>query len=176
VESQDILQWIDHAELGSTDERMELSRREEYKRSAARLTTQARRELLIFTHDLDPPVYDQAEFLEAVKQLVLPNRSARVWVLLQSNRRVRREGHRLIELSRRLPSRIEIRRVHPDHLDHAENFLVADESGLLQQRYFTRHEGSVCFHSPLAAREHRSFFLGVWDQSHPDSDLRRLHL
>jgi hypothetical protein len=176
VKPQELLEWIGRAELGATKTRLALDRRAEFRDSAARLASQARHELLIFTHDLDPPVYDQQAFLDALKELVLTSQNAHVWVLLQSNQRVQREGHRLVELSRRLPSSIEIRRVHEDYADHPAAFLVADETGYLYQHHFTRHEGTVCFHGPLEARQHRSFFLEVWDQSVQDPELRRLHL
>lgn len=167
---------VEEGRLGETAGRIELERRAEFRTVAARLAAQASREIAIFSHDLDAPVYDQADFIQAVKDLVIHSRTARVRVLIRTNDRVQREGHRLIELARRLPTRIEIRRVNKDYADRTEDYLVVDEAGYLHRQRYTRHEGFADYHAPLQARQYRELFNTVWDVSEQDSDLRRLYL
>jgi hypothetical protein len=167
---------IAQGRLGESPGEVPLERREEFRTVAARLAAQADREISIFSHDLDAPVYDQAAFVEAVKALAIGSRMARVRILIRTNERLQREGHRLIELARRLPTKIEIRRVHKDYADCTEDFLVADEAGYVHRKRYTRHEGNADFHAPLQARQYRDFFNTVWDVSERDSELRRLYI
>ena len=77
---------------------------------------------------------------------------------------------------RQLPSRIELRRPHPDYVDHSENFLVVDRIGYIQRELYTRYEGTTDFYAPLEAQRLEDFFSDVWERSEPDSELRRLSL
>ena len=167
---------IEPGRLGASGGRIELTRREEFREVAARLAARAGREIALLSHDLDAPVYDQAGFVQAVKDLIIGSRTARVRILIRSNDRVQREGHRLIELARRLPSGIEIRRVHPDYADRPGELLVADETGYLYRPLPSRHQGRAHYHDPLQARQYLDLFRIVWEVSEQDSDLRRLHI
>ena len=143
---------------------------------AVDLTRQARRELLIWTRDLDPPLYDQAPFLEAVQALALRSRFSVICILLQDNQQVREYGHRLVTLARRLTSRFEIRRPPADYLDHPENFLIADRHAYLHRPLASRYQASACYDAPPEALRLAAFYREVWDQSEPDSALRALML
>lgn len=176
ADEQDRQARIERGVLGESAGRLELDRRRDFRAVAARLAAQAGREIAIFSHELDAPVYDQPEFIQAVKGLALGSRAARVRILIRTNERVQREGHRLIELARRLPSSIEIRRVNRDYADRIDEFLVVDETGYLHRPRYTRHEGEADFHAPLQARQYRELFNTVWEVSEQDSELRRLHI
>ncbi len=82
----------------------------------------------------------------------------------------------MVQLWRRLTSKIEIRRPHPDYIEHPESFLLVDETGYLHHRFYTGYEAMVDFNSPLETRRLSGFFKEVWEQSEPDSDLRDLHI
>jgi hypothetical protein len=174
--TEDRLAWIEQGQLGETQGSLELERREELALAAVRLATAAQREILIFSWDLDAPLYNRTAFLDAVRALALGSRAAQVRILLQTNERVQREGHRLVDLARRLSSRMEIRKVDPEHAGHPENFLLVDGMGYLRKRLHTRLEAVVSFHAPLDVRHFRDFFNGVWNASEQDYELRRLHL
>lgn len=134
----------------------------------------ARRRLALFTHDLEPQLYGTAEFVAAVKDLALSGRMTEVRILLADSTRATKEGHRLLELARRLSSRIEIRKPHRDYLDLAETFLIADEQGLLYRKLATRWEGFADTHEPLQAREQSKLFDEIWQRSQQDPETRRL--
>ena len=48
-----------------------LSTREEMREAAIEVAREATRKVSIFTHDLEPGIYDDPEFLEIIKRLVL---------------------------------------------------------------------------------------------------------
>jgi len=167
---------LEQSVLGKTPGRILLSTKEQHREAAAQLVSQANRRISLFTYDLDAPVYDQSPFLDAIKRLAIQSPHSKISILLQDNQRVQRNGHRLIRLMRQLPSRIELRRPHPDYIEHPENFLLVDGVGYIQRELYTRYEGIIDFYAPLEVRRLEEFFSEVWEQSEPDSELRRLSL
>ncbi len=173
---RDPIQLLDAAILGKSDGQIVLHGPTECRHAAQRLAEQARQKLFLFSFDLDAPIYNQEPFLAAVKNLAIRSPMCQVRILLQNNERVQKEGHRVVDLWRRLTSKIEIRRPHPDYIDHPENFLLVDDTGYLRWDLYDRYEGRADFHAKLDAGRFANFFQEVWERSEPDSGLRRLHI
>ncbi|GAB6044126.1 DUF7931 domain-containing protein [Endothiovibrio diazotrophicus] len=165
---------FDEYTIGEDSGPLRLARREENAAAAARLATAARRSLHLFTRDLDPHLYNRPEFLDEVRRLALGGRRARVEVLVLDSRRAVLDGHRLIELGRRLSSFIELRKLHGDYGERLETFLIADERGLLYRRQADLFEGKVDFNAPAEAAQLLRLFSEAWSKSHPDPELRHL--
>lgn len=146
------------------------------REAALEIARLARRQLSIFTRDLEPQIYDTHEFVEAVKNLALSASRAQVRILLVEATRAAKEGHRLVELSRRLSSFIEIRRPHRDYLDMVEAFMIADEQGLVYRKLSSRWEGIVDPHDPMQARDRLKLFDQIWQRSHAEAETRQLRI
>lgn len=144
------------------------------REAAVRLAQKARRSLAIFTRDLEPEILDNHEFLEAVKRLALGGRYVKVRILIVDSTRAVKEGHRLVELARRLSSLVELRKPSTDFLDRPEAYVIADNSGILYRPIATRYEGIFGEHDPPRAREMLREFDRIWQQSHADTEMRRL--
>ena len=162
--------------LGETAGDYALTTRDDSRQAAAILAGQARRSIELFTADLESALYDQTLFIDALTQLCLKSPRARVRVLARDFERAVKDGHRLIELARRLSSYVELRKIHSDYQENNETFLLVDDYGLLHRRHATRFEGTFSCKAPLEVRRLRAFFNEVWDRSEADADLRRLHL
>jgi len=92
---------------------------------------QCRRELAVLSPHLDRAVFDNEEFFAALRKLLRESRRSRVRVLLQNSRAVVQQGHGLVELARRLPSRIELR-VLAEHADwNGDTQVLRDRSAVL---------------------------------------------
>jgi hypothetical protein len=169
-------QLIEQQQLGLTAGKMKLAERVEVQLVTRQMVAQAERSLDIFTYDLAPDIYDQPPVIDAVKELALGCRDVCIRILLQNNERVQREGHRLIDLARRLTSRIEIRRPHADYLDHLENFLIADATGYIRRPVHSRYGAEVDFNDRYHCQKHLDFFNEVWQCSEQDSALRQLYI
>lgn len=150
--------------------------REDNRRAAALLASQAHRQIELFSPDLEPVLYDQTAFIEALTQLTVGSPRARIRVLAKDFDRTIKQGHRLVELGRRLGSYVGLRKVHSDYQACNETFLLVDDYGLLHRRHSPRYEGVFSCKAPLEVRRLRAYFDEIWDRSEPDADLRRLHL
>ena len=162
--------------LGEDAREIRLASRADNQKVAVALVTQAGRSLDIFSRDLEAELYDQPDFLEGVRALALRSPHVRIRILLQDPARVVRDGHRLVEMARRLSSYIEIRQPSHDYRDHNEAFLIVDRTGLMHRRLADRYEGLASFKQPLRARELGNFFDEVWQRAAPHPELQRLHL
>lgn len=140
------------------------------------LCQRARRELLIFAQDLDPTLFDDPELSEALSRFVRRNEQARVRILVHDITRMVRDGHALLTLSRRLPSSISIRLVHPDMQDRSENMVLADRTGLVVQPQFDTERGFANHNDAPLTRQYADVFDRLHDRSLTDPNLRQLSL
>ena len=115
-----IASLIRERELGRDAGLITLQNSEENRLVCAHMLSQVRRELCLFTRDLDKAVYDQAPFLAGVRELALRNRLSRIRILLQNHERAVKQGHRLIALVRHLSSSAEIRVPPEEWLAHPD--------------------------------------------------------
>ncbi|MCP3662107.1 MAG: acyltransferase [Gammaproteobacteria bacterium] len=162
--------------IGQTAGRIPVTTREENREIILHYIQQARQSLEVFTYNLDKSLFDQHPLLEAIKTLALSSPKNTIRILLQDNHEIQQQGHRLIELTRRLTSQIEIRRPHIDYIGRIDNFLVVDRCAYLHRSNHRRYDGEADFNNRLQARQYSDHFMEIWECSEPDSALRRLYL
>lgn len=167
---------IEELQLGHSNLEFELETRADVARVVRVLTGQAQHTLLLHTRDLEAPVYDHQEVIDALAGLASRNRQARIWILVQNGRSAIQHGHRLIELARRLNTFIQFRRPGPDDRGFPATFLLADDSGYIYRSNASRFEGTANLHDPGKLTGWRKYFMEVWERGEPDPELKRLHL
>lgn len=163
-------------QLGVDDLEFAMQTREHVRSMAQSMAIQARRELLLYTMDLEPDIFDQQAFLDALSRLARQHSEAHIWILLENSRKTVQQGHRLIELSRRLSSHIQLRRPPPQYLGYGKTFLLCDSTGYSYRPQASRYEGTANFNNPGQTVSLKKYFMEVWEQSQPDEEIRRLHL
>ncbi len=141
------------------------------------ITANAQRSVAIFTQDLEPFAYDDDQFIEIIKRLILARSFARVRVLLADPYRAIRDGNRLVGLGRRLSSYVEFRNVHKDYREqHGEAYLVADDKGVVYRADARRMHGISDSSNRGVARKYLEEFDHIWHASYAEPEFRRLHL
>ncbi len=142
-----------------------------------RLAAQARHHLAIFSFDGDPALLDRPTLLSEVRRVAMSGRGATVRILLRDTTRMARDGHRLLELARRLPSFVEIRRVDVDEsgLDD-DAFALDDVGGVYWQPRADGAHSEVSLHDPQRSAALATRFEHHWQRAQPDPGLRRLAL
>lgn len=167
--------WSEYT-LGENSGDIVIDSSDDNQAAAIRLVTQGGRSLDIFSRDLEPRIYDNAAFADAVRTLAVKTRDLHVRILIIDPDFIIKHGHRLIELARRLTSHMEIRKVHEDYCNNPEAFLVVDARGLLHRKLASRYEAVVNFNNPMAATELRNQFTEMWDRSKQYMDFKRLYI
>ncbi len=161
-------------DLAST--RQILSDREEFRNAMIAVAGLAVRSLSIMTRDLEPGIYDDKQFIDAVKHLCLSRSYARIRVLVTNPHRTLRDGNRFVYLGRRLSSFIEFRHVHERYRDHKEVLMIADENALVVRADADRWEGIADTNEPSVAKRYLNTFDEIWAHSIPAHEFRQLHI
>lgn len=162
--------------LGETADLVEVGRGAQVRAAAASMARQARRTLDIVTRDLDAPVYDDVDFLEAAKRLALRSGRTRVRILLQHVASPVARDHRLLALARRLSSSMQMRVPRPPYANYNSAFLVADGVGTIFRALADRYEAQVCFRNPREAAELTRLFDEMWSLAKVDLNLHTLKI
>ena len=160
---------IDHLDIS-------LQNREQVRLIAQGFAEQAQRTLSLLTLDIEPAIFDQQDFLDAITRLSRQSRDACFRILLLDSRRVAQQGHRLVELSRRLGSTIQFRRPPSDYQYTGLTFMTCDDAGYFDRPLSSRYEGTANFNNPGEVARLNKVFKELWDRSEPDSELRMLQV
>ena len=157
-----------------SSKRWVISTKEEMRQAAIEVVSEASRKVSIFTHDLEPGIYDDPEFLEIIKRLVLSQTYARIRVLISDPSRAIKNGNNFVHLGRRLNTYIEFRHVREDLRTHAEAFCIADERALVYRLQASRWEGMADTHEPAVAMLYSKMFDEIWLASEVETEFRQL--
>ena len=136
----------------------------------------ARRELSIYSRDLDSELLDIEPTLEALKALAIAGRGARIRVLVQAPSVAAQDGHRLIALGQRLSSVIEFRTPVEEDRQYAGAFVVNDVFGYFFRSLGGRHDGEIASRAPGRGGQLQQYFDAVWERAELCEDLRQLNL
>jgi hypothetical protein len=148
----------------------------EVREASLAVARSAQRQLSIYTQDLEPLVYGEEPFLEAIKRLVLARSYAKVRVLLADPSRAVVDNNRFLILARRLTSCIDMRSINSQNPGSAGAFIIADDRATVYRLQASRWDGISDMNDPAVARRYLNFFDEVWQASAPDAQLRQMQM
>ena len=138
------------------------------------LVGQARQRLWIYDRLLDHDRYDRHQLRELISAVARQHRLSEVRILIHDDKPLVQKRHRLIELMRRLPSRIELRVINDDYPQEDQPFIVVDRDGLLCRHDFNKPEGFANFTAGRRLKLKEEAFQRMWDTAQPSLELREL--
>ncbi len=146
------------------------------RQAVIKVSLEAKRKVSIFTHDLEPGIYDDPEFLEIIKRLVLSQTYARIRVLIADPSRAVKNGNNFVHLGRRLNTYIEFRHVREDLRTHSEAFCIADQTALVYRLQAQRWDGIADTYEPAVAKLYGTMFDEIWLASEVEMEFRQLSI
>ncbi len=148
--------------------------REAFLATATAMVSEARREVVIFSYELDRNIFGSEEFLEAARKFTLQHAHARMRVLVNAAGRTARNSNRLVELGRRLTTFIEFRDLPEQYSEIREEYLIADGRRLLHLLDREHRTARDYAATPHVARLKLKDFEPLWQESPPAQELRDL--
>ncbi len=140
------------------------------------LARSAARYLCILSPTLDHAVFDNEELAGAIAALARDSRQTKIRILLQDARHIVGRGHRLLQLSRRTPSKVELRKL-PEHPDwRGETIVIRDRDGVLYRPGGSEEHAFYEPDSRASAQRHADLFEDLWRHATRDVELRSLHI
>ncbi len=151
--------------------------REQAREESLALIQTVRRDVCIYTRDLDPALYDTESLLNALKRVAISARGASIRILVQEPQQPVKRGHRLLALAQRLPSVFTFRvPVIEQDLQYPSAFLINDVRGYYFRVIGNRYEGEAVNYAPGRHAQLREYFNQAWERSEASEDLRVLAL
>lgn len=140
------------------------------------MTRTARMQISVLSQTLDRRIYGNEDFLTPLQSFLLQHERARLRVLVRIPEAAMRSGHRLVELGRKISSRVEFRELLPEHRLIEREYVIVDERGLLLRESPQELDARYYASAPLLAREQLREFENLWQESPPSAELRSLRI
>jgi hypothetical protein len=165
--------------LGSSDNLIHLESCDEFNRATVTLLQQARRKVYILTPDFEPERYNSEAFVDALTSFATRSRHSEARILVADPTVAIRWGHKVVNLGRRLTSKLLIRQLGEEDIQDAgqEAWIVADDIGLLRRNGTQDYKkGSLSAHAIPHAQRASQRFVELWERSAEVPDFRTLHI
>lgn len=145
--------------------------------ATAALVRSARRQLCVYTRELDPALFDDADVLDALRRFATAGRGGEARILVQDAAAPQRAHAPLLALAQRLSSVFLFREV-ADPVDRAypSAFVANDAGGFYFRALGHRFDGEMDLHAPGRARQLRMQFDAVWERARRVDEYRALGL
>lgn len=148
-----------------------------FKHSYDLLLDHARRSVRILAPHLDLALLSREPVSRALAQLSKIGRFAETRILFADSTLAMKHGHRLVELSRRLPSSIKLKQLPIDVRDQQEAWIIVDNTALIWRPHHERYaDGLWDQHNTEKAPQLCRQFDEWWGMAQHDPELRRLSL
>lgn len=162
--------------LGEENRLLLLRKEEEFRHVMIEMCKQAVHSLRILSPMLDHKLFDNPELMEICSSLARRNRYTEIQILLYDPHRVIKNGHALLEISRKLSSSINIKVVHPEYRQLNHEYVLADGAGFIHRQDFEIYEGSANFRDITENSRFGRQFKTRWETGLFDPNLRRLQI
>lgn len=160
--------------LGVTSECIQVDTRKLNFDAALKLISAAQHQISIISRNLDPRIFNNEEIILAMQMHIRRTKNSNIKILVQDISPIIKNGHRILELSQRISSKIEIRKVCQEYSQYNKGFLVADSTAYIHNSKSDLYEAEVNFSDKDKSKELIETFKKIWEQSSQDIALRRL--
>jgi hypothetical protein len=162
--------------LGTTHELIYLHDQQEFYAIVLSMSQQASRHIRLFSHDLDPAIFDTPEVAEEFARLAISSPHVYIQLLLQDTSGLIQSGHHLLRLAQRVSSYLEIRVTDPMHQHILDNFYLFDDEGYVKRELPDKYAGTADYFDSRMVEYLGQRFIRMWERASPDPHLRRLHI
>ncbi|NIK01744.1 GNAT family N-acetyltransferase [Xanthomonas cannabis] len=130
------------------------------------LLCSARRQLLIYTRALDPPLFDNPGVLDALRRFATARHDKRVQVLVQDTAGAAASSSAMLRLAQRLPSVFRFRAVSdPVDTSYASAYVVGDDAYYFRPTGHRFDDGETWLSGAARSRQLEREFAQIWERS-----------
>ena len=166
----------DNYHLGEDKKLILLRREEDFREIILEMCRQATMNIRIFSPVLEHKLFDRDPLMDVVSALARRNRYTQVEILLYDSHRVVKNGHALLNISRKLPSSIGMKIVHPELRQLNHEYVIADQVGVIYRLDYEDYDGWANFNDVTEANRLTRQFTAAWESGLLDPNLRQLRI
>jgi hypothetical protein len=167
---------LDGFRLGESDTVLRLDGPDQFARATLAVVGQTRRELCIVSPDFEPERFNNDDFASALTRLARRSRWSDIRILIADPALAVRWGHKVVALSRRLPTTLRIRQLDDEDAGARQAWLLADDICLLRRDDPEVLKGSLVARAIPHGQRAAQQFTEWWERSREVADFRQLHL
>ncbi|MEO2172946.1 MAG: GNAT family N-acetyltransferase [bacterium] len=162
--------------LGAETRFLLLRREDEFRRVVPEMCKQATQSIRILSPYLDHKLFDTQEMREICSSLARRNKYTSIEILLYDSHRIVKNGHVILEISRKLSSSISFKIVHPEMRASLNEFVLVDGTGVIYRQDCEDYEGYANFRDITENNRLGRQFLASWESGLQDPNLRTLKI
>ncbi|VAW70617.1 hypothetical protein MNBD_GAMMA09-370 [hydrothermal vent metagenome] len=164
---------INFEHRGNTENDIQLKTDNETQQAVIDLSSNALRNIKIFTPDLQKEIYANNTFRETLIGFAKGNRHAQIQILTADTSKAIKQGHPLIPLAKKLTSALTIKIQPEEYQSSAISFLLIDQSNFI----FRNLHNKYTFISECKYRNNilQAFFSDAWEQAEQDIETRNIY-
>jgi hypothetical protein len=147
---------------------------EALREAALTLAEKASQRILLFSDYLDHQLYDNSLFYETLSNLARMTHHTEIKILVKQTEYLAKRGHRLVDLYRRMPSSIPVRKLDYCPENYLANYLIVDDSGILFIPNREKEPNYVSYGDRPLVKHQALEFNDSWEKSVDDPELRQL--
>lgn len=140
------------------------------------LAQSAQRQLILFTPDLEPALYNHGDFVDAILKLIKRSKYTEVRILTQDTRHAQASGHRLLKLLHYSSAQFQIRKLTANATQNDLAYLISDDKHLLRRQNTKIYQGLCYTHDRTRVKDQLEDFDLLWNTAILDPNLRTLTL
>ncbi len=160
--------------LGVTGECMQIDTRQKNQDAISKLLSSAQNQVSIISRYLDPTIFSNQGFISNVSEFVRRTRTANIRILVHGTNPMVKNNHRVLGLSQRVSSKIQIRTICNDFSQFNQSFVVADNIAYIHNLKSDLYDAEVNFNDPDKSKELTETFKNIWELSQQEAEVRRL--
>ncbi|MCP5160554.1 MAG: GNAT family N-acetyltransferase [Hahellaceae bacterium] len=146
----------------------------DFKLHVAGMVPQARRQLFILSHSLEHSIFDNEVIRNSVSHLARAHAMTEVKILVYDDKPLVMRQHQVIELMKRIPSRIQLRIVNRERQHEEMGMVLVDNSGVVYQRNLRDYKGFANYDHAARVRQMKEKFTLLWEYSRPSPEFREI--
>lgn len=140
------------------------------------LLRSARASVVVLSPTLDSALFATRNCVESISALARRSRHTQVRILVEDAKAVAADNHPLLQLARRLSSKVTMRRLPDDHEPVKTSYMVVDGEAVWMQPDLDTYVGWSNLHDRVEARRLLDEFNWLFERSSEDPELRLLSL
>ncbi|GAA5317154.1 MAG: hypothetical protein AseanaTS_23580 [Candidatus Pelagadaptatus aseana] len=150
---------------------------ESFQKYLQLITGKSVKELDLLFDQLDLNLFNDPAFIDNLSHMVRQHPKARVRILLKNTRNITSQRCLLLDIAKRLPSKINIRRATHPPQDNAINYVIADRDSLLLRHDRDSYQGFFNSSARPEAQNLLEEFNTLWERQSTDiPDLMNFRL
>ena len=160
--------------LGVTGEKIQVDSRQDNLDAVLKLLSVAQNQISIVSRHLDPTVFSNREFIDHASEFIRRTKTSNIKVLVHNTQGIVKYNHRILTLSQRFSSKIELRTICNDYAQFNQSYLVADSVGYIHNLKADLYDAEVNFNDSERSNELMENFKSMWELSQQEAEVRRL--